>query len=62
MSKFIYSIHERDLAWWLNDRLEWNKEGGKLLTLEDFRELLMDHLTGVETFEYERANSQLPGH
>ena len=62
ISKFIYSIHEKNLAWFLNDRLELNKEGGKVLTLEDFRELLMNHLTGVETFEHERANSQLPGH
>ena len=62
ISKFIYSIHEKNLAWFLNDRLEWNKEGGKVLTLEDFRELLMNHLTGVETFEHERANSQLPDH
>ena len=62
ISKFIYSIHEKNLAWFLNDRLELNKEGGKVLTLEDFRELLMNHLTGVETFEHERANSQLPDH
>ena len=55
ISKFIHSIHERKLAWRLHDRVEWHQANGKLLTLEDFRELLMDHLTGVETFEYERA-------
>ena len=34
------SIPEKNnLAWWLHDRVEWQRANGKLLTLEDLRML-----------------------
>ena len=55
IKRFIYSIDDERLSWWLHDRVERHQANGKEMTLKDFRVLLVTHVAGAEVFEYERA-------
>ena len=51
IKRFIYSIDDERLSWWLHNCVERHQE----MTLKDFRVLLVTHVAGAEVFEYERA-------